>query len=242
MRVIESGQYMQSFDTAAMIFADASSGKQTNDFIGRTEIKPLPCYFALNFQLFAQQNFSNVTLKYSFEFSEETDGTPSQNGREIILTSPNGCGLTVMLPNEKAFLSYDQASKTLTMTCTDISLKQYEFGGFGAIIIPSTSPSQADIDNYNAIASLNITAYQIAPREGREVPVEFDADRGIWIMNTNRMTSAKGTAFASEQNQNACDRVQFTLENTSGQTITVPVEQTPGSYLPLHSGRPFSRC
>ena len=223
MRIIESGQYMQSFDTAAMIFADASSGKQTNDFIGRTEIKALPRYFALNFQLFAQQNFSNVTLKYSFEFNEEMEGAPSQNGREIILTSPNGCGLTVMLPDEKASLSYDQASRTLTMTCTDIALKQFEFGGFGAIIIPSASPSQADIDNYNAIASLNISAYQLAPREGREVPVEFDADRGIWIMNTNRMTSAKGTAFASEQNQNASDRVQFTLENTSDQTITVPV-------------------
>lgn len=145
MRIIESGQYMQSFDTAAMIFADASSGKQTNDFIGRTEIKALPRYFALNFQLFAQQNFSNVTLKYSFEFNEEMEGTPSQNGREIILTSPNGCGLTVMLPDEKASLSYDQASRTLTMTCTDISLKQYEFGGFGAIIIPSASPSQAEL-------------------------------------------------------------------------------------------------
>ncbi len=222
MRIIESGQYMQSFDAAAMIFAD-SSGKRTNSFIGRTEIKALPEYFALNFQLFAQHDIADATLTYSFEFSEEMTGSPSQNGREIILKAPDGSGLSIILPSQNASLSYEQASKTLTMSCSGISLKQYEFQGFGAIIIPSVSPSQADIEQYNAIASLNISASQIAPREGREVPVQFDADRGVWVMNTNRMVSAKGTAFAQEQNQNACDRVSFTIQNPSEQTITVPL-------------------
>ena len=222
MRIIESGQYMQSFDAAAMIFAD-SSGKRTNSFIGRTEIKALPEYFALNFQLFAQHDIADATLTYSFEFSEEMTGSPSQNGREIILRAPDGSGLSIILPSQNASLSYEQASKTLTMSCSRISLKQYEFQGFGAIIIPSVSPSQADIEQYNAIASLNISASQIAPREGREVPVQFDADRGVWVMNTNRMVSAKGTAFAQEQNQNACDRVSFTIQNPSEQTITVPL-------------------
>lgn len=222
MRIIESGQYMQSFDTAAMIFAD-SSGKRTNDFIGRTEIKALPEYFALNYQLFAQKNFSNAALTYSLQFSEEMTASPSSNGREMLLTAKNGSGLAVILPNPNASLSYDQASKTLTMTCSGITLEQYKFSGFSAIIIPSNSPSQADIDNYNAIAGMEITARQISPREGREVPVQFDADRGVWVIDTNRMTTAKGTAFAQERNQNACDRVLFTLKNNSSRTVTVPV-------------------
>ena len=70
---------------------------------------------------------------------------------------------------------------------------------------------------------MEITARQISPREGREVPVQFDADRGVWVIDTNRMTTAKGTAFAQERNQNACDRVLFTLKNNSSRTVTVPV-------------------
>mgnify|MGYP000098033523 FL=1 len=105
MRIIESGQYMQSFDAAAMIFAD-SSGKRTNSFIGRTEIKALPEYFALNFQLFAQHDIADATLTYSFEFSEEMTGSPSQNGREIILRAPDGSGLSIILPSQNASLSY----------------------------------------------------------------------------------------------------------------------------------------
>lgn len=221
-RIIESGQYMQSFDAAAMIFADAS-GARTNAFIGRTEIKASPEYFALNFQLFAKRAVSDVTLKYSFTFDQDMTGAPSQNGREIILKAADGTGFSVILPDERASLSYDPASRTLDMSCAGVNLEQNVFGGFGAIIIPSVSPSQADIDNYRAISSVNITTYQIEPREGRDVPVEFDADRGIWTISNNRMTMSKGNNFASEKNQNASDRIRFTLENTSDRTVKVPL-------------------
>lgn len=218
-RMIESGQYMQSFDAAAMTFG-AASGKAA-DFVGRTEYKATPAYVALNFEIFSNSEIAGAQMAYSITFDGNMEGTVAQNGREILLTGEGG-GVSVYLPNPNSSLTYDASTRTLTFACT-VDIEKNAFGGFGAILIPKAEPSNEDIENYKAIAGLKVTAVQTSPKEGTAVTTEFDEARGVWTVDTNKMTTVAGSGFAREGKQNAYDGVDFTIENTSDRTVRVPI-------------------
>ena len=217
-RMIESGQYMQSFDAAAMNFA--SSQNKLADFVGRTEYKASPAYLSVNFEIFSQTALSDAELRYSMTFAEDMEAV-SAGPRRILLKGQHG-GLAILLPNENASLQYDAASRTLQFSCV-VSVKKQTFGGFGAILIPSSEPSEALFENYDAIAGLKVSAVQTAPKEGREADTAFDANRGVWTVDTDRMVSASGSQFSQEKYRNAYDGLKFTIENPSEQTVPIPL-------------------
>ncbi len=218
LRIIESGQYMQSFEVGAMVFAD-SNGTKNADIIGRTEIKATPKYFALNYQMFLTQN-ADVSLEYKMTFEEDLNATISADGKSAIFTR-QGDGFCIVMP--EGSVSYDSASRTITLKEDAISCKAKKLNGLSAIIIPSESPSQADIDYYNSVAGLTVSATKIAPSEGKAANVKFDPDRGVWTIDTSRMVSVTGSGFAQEKNQNLADRLSFSITNSSNKTVTVPL-------------------
>ncbi|MDD6204495.1 MAG: hypothetical protein PUC05_05855 [Firmicutes bacterium] len=215
IRMIESGQYMQSFDAAAMTFADASG--TVSEIIGRTEIKATPKYFALNFQLFSQTEVSGAALTYSLAFSQGMSASVSDGGAHAVISGSDG-GFCVIMP--EGSLAWE--NNTLTMNWTG-TLEKQTFCGLSAIIIPSVSPSQEDIDYYRSVSSLQFDAVQIEPREGKEVPVSFDASRGVWEVDTNKMITVSGSQFVKEENRNLADRLTFTVTNPTDRTVRVPI-------------------
>lgn len=220
-RIIESGDYMQSFDVAAMNFAGNSGTLE--GVAGRVEVKANIRYFSLNFELFCSEA-RTANLSYALTFAKPLSGTVSKNGKSIVLTGETG-GYSVILPeNQNSALTYNEESRTLTITGNSLSFAKNRFSGMSAIIIPSTNPTQQDIADYNAIAGvqgIEASAVEVEPKEGRERKFTFDETRGLWVLDLNNMSRTGANIFS--KTPNVADRAVFTLKNTTSRTLKVPL-------------------
>jgi len=218
IRIIESGQYMQSFEAGAMVFNDAS-GTENKDLVGRLEIKATPKYFALNYQMFFKAKVDGVSISFSLNLTDASV-TVSEDKKEAIVSYSDGTGFGVYMP--EGYLKYENNALTFVEEGIDFK-KKNSTDGLSAIIIPSAAPSQADIDYYKAITKVQVSGTTIAPKEGKASKVSFDADRGVWIFDTNGMSSTVAPSFKENGKENPVDRVSFTVTNDSPTAVKIPL-------------------
>jgi len=218
IRIIESGQYMQSFEVGALAYNDAN-GNEKEDLYGRLEIKATPRYFSLNYQMFFKEKISDVDLSFALGFANAKASVNDANNTAIV-TLENGTGFVAYMPNGR--LTFDNG--VLTFIKEGISFeKKNTTDGLSVIIIPSESPSEADLAYYNAVAGVTVKGTTVTPKEGRGATVDFDASRGVWVFNTNGMCTTVGSGFADSDKQNIADRIKFDITNESDVTVKVPV-------------------
>ena len=213
IRIIESGQYMQSFEIGALVYNDANGNKK-EDLVGRLEIKATPKYFALNYQMFFNEKINGVDLSFSLNFANAT-ATVSDDKTSAIVTFENKTGFAVYMP--EGHLSFDNG--TLTFIEEGINFeKKNATDGLSAIIIPSESPSESDFSYYKAVG-VAVKGITVTPKEGKSATVDFDATRGVWVFDTNGMCMTTGTGFADRDKQDIADRIKFDITNESDVTV-----------------------
>lgn len=214
--IIESGRYMQSMELLFLQFVSRG------DILGRMEIKAMPSHFSLYFNLYSYVPIEDAVLSFTLKLSEEYDSIDVfDDGYAATLKRADGQGFTFVLPkNGGASLSTDGTS--ITFKCTkDLTANGYT--GFGVVCIPSKNASRADAQYQRAVENVQISARQIAPSEGRNQSVEYDAERGVFIISANRMNTDRLTDFADEQVRTSYDRLKFTIKNPTDRTVKVPV-------------------
>lgn len=218
-RIIDSGRYAQCVDIMNLEFI----GEYTAT--GRVEITALPQYLSVDFSLWESASAGRTAdIRYSITLGESyTAFETSADGKVITAKEASGSGLTFVLPDiENTAMALDEASRTITFTRTALALEEQNFVGMNFIIIPSTAASNDDaklyINNQNAISS----AVQIYPKEGREQTAVFDT-KGYLNISLNNMLTWFGPDFMDESIQDDMDRLAFTIENTSDQTIKIPI-------------------
>ncbi len=218
-RIIDSGRYAQCVDVMNMEFV----GEYTAT--GRLEITALPQYLSVDFSLWESAAEGRVAdIQYSITLGASyTAFDISADGKVITAKEANGNGLTFVLPAlDKAAMTLDEVSRTITFTRTDLALKSKDFVGMNFIIIPSTHASNGNADIYYNNLNATASAVQIYPKEGRKQPAEFDS-KGFLNISLNNMLTSFGPDFMDESIQDDMDRLSFTVENTSDQDIKIPI-------------------
>lgn len=217
IRVLESGHYLQSMDLMYLSYL------KNTDLKGRLEIKALPSQFALHYSLYSEKQVSGVGLSFSITLDPRyTKHEFSSDGRAITISSDKGDGFTFVMPSY-GNMKIEYQDNTVKFMASDLTLEANAFSGFGVVCIPSMAASLEDAQKQTAIQNMEATAVEIAPRDGRERNVTFDADRGIWVVDIANMHRFTGQDFASERNRNRYDRLVFTFKNNSDKTVKVPV-------------------
>lgn len=218
-RIVDSGRYAQCMDMMNLEF----QGEYTAT--GRVEVTALPRYLSVDFSLWESATAGRTAdLCYSITLGESyTSIVTSDDGNVITATEDSGKGLTFLLPGApNTMMIADEASRTITFTCKGLTLEANNFVGMNFVIIPSVAASLADADLYRNNQKAVYSAEQIYPKKGREQPVEF-SPKGYLNISLNNMLTWYGPDFNEISRQDDMDRVLFTIENPTDQTIKVPV-------------------
>lgn len=218
-RIIESGRYMQSIDIMSMRFDGLDSSVS-----GRVEIKAQPRHFSLQFSVHSSSRLPETGLSFRLNLPEEYSLIEqSADGRVLILRTAQGEGLAALLP-ERGDVTAKAENTSMIFECAPAPIEAGNFTGFGVVFLPLSGQSLAEAEAYRGnLANLEITAQQLAPREGREHDVTYDSERGIYVIDISGMSSGRLTDFAVEARRNDYDRLVFTVKNSSGSAVKVPL-------------------
>lgn len=218
-RILETGRYMQRVDVMCMRF------KGIDGYKGRLEVAAMPEYAALEFSVFSpDKKTAGANLSFTLKLGAEyTQSETAENGRVLTMRTEGGSGLTFVLPaREGVSLAVDGTN--VTFRCENVELSRNDFTGFGVIVIPSVSASVQDAQDYLAAERVEASAVQISPKEGREQETVFDTNKGYLSIDCNKMMVQSNTDFIKEEYRDMMDRLTFTLKNTSGTAVKLPIQ------------------
>lgn len=236
-RIIESGRYMQCIDIMNLVFEDVS------DVSGRVEIAAMPKYFSLGFYLWSRTGEAHDTsITYSMTLGDGfTSFEQSEDGKIITAKESNGSGLTFVLPEQPgASMSLESESKNITFTMSQLELIKSDFTGMNVIVIPSLSASLDNAQEYYQNSAAIGSAVQIHPKNGREQKVEFTT-KGYLSFSLNNMLTYMGSDFNEEERLDEMDRLKFTIENPSENSIKIPIQFLKTNRLGVLGCSPFLR-
>ena len=233
-RILETGRYMQRIDVMHLSFADLAGVK------GRLEIAAMPEYFSLEFTVFANNALKGAALEFSMTMSDDYVRSEISGDKKVItFYKSNGTGLTFVIPDKQGW-SIRAEGNSVFFKAEGMDIPAKEYTGFNAAVIPATHASLSNADIYYASGEAKVSAVQIEPKEGRKQDVELDS-KGYVAISLNRMFTATGSAFTSEKNRNALDRLKFTIENPTGKTIRVPLQFYKDAPFAVQGCAPFLR-
>lgn len=241
-RAIESGRNMQRADVISLNYQNLEGTLISGNFLGRIEIAANREYFALNYGVYndGPSLISDATLSFSIDLGIEYSEIEQVSERRITATNGEGEGFTFLIPDQSqdsAVMEAEGSVLTFTKEGFDLPSKQLEYNGFGVVVIPTTS--EVTPDSVAGQENAQISAVQVQPQEGLTQDAVYDADRGIFVVNTDNMMPVY-EPFTEDQ-LDSYEKLTFRIKNNGSDTMKVPVafEKTVGSsfnamgYVPM---------
>lgn len=212
-RVIESGRYLQRAD-----YNDLRNFLYRK-WTGRMEIAATLDYFSLNYEVHnGMETAAELGLRFEIRFEEALQATEIPQ-RGLTLRSKSGQGISIIRAagEEDVSISYDQ--NTLTVKKDGVRIPAGAFAGFGVLVIPSGDAKPSDVSVVQAMEAIEIHAKDFDTE--KEIPVSYDANRGIYRLDISEVGNA--ISQSTQEGRNTYERVRFTLANAGDKSMKVPI-------------------
>ena len=205
-RLIDSGRSVNTMDYVYLNYQGLG-----DEMCGRVEYTATRTHFAVNYQMFAKHAEAVVDLKWSLALPDHSSAF-ILDGRGVTLLDANGNGFAFLKPTADSAVTISADKNELNFECRGVALAERTHAGFGIIGIPVKAGYLALVEDYLCIESLQVTAAD----EAGNLPVRFDADRGVFVIDTNAWAVGQSTA----EGRDRLERIPFSIVNGGERAVT----------------------
>lgn len=230
-RLLESGRFVQRMDLMYLAF-------QGTNIIGRLELCCTTRFCMMILDVYSREEKKDVRLDILIR--QPRPVCVQEPTR--LMTMGKEDGLAFLAPKPSGAAVYAEDGRIcLSSGCMDIPKGKWT--GFSIAVIPygTMEEGMEKAADFRAAENLQISAEQLSPNPGVRQKAGWDGKFGYGHISLSHMFEKMLSEADTFELQNQYDRLRFTIRNSSGRTIAVPIRFTKDYPLSVTGFSPLLR-